>query len=162
METQGDNETQLKLALYGYGEWIDEPDKLQFEHMGIKCLILRNESGALCGYCELPEGHKYYAKDYEEILYLAHGGLTFSGNRKQFGLDGFWIGFDCSHSFDITPECEIFLQESRTRLMNKMPALKKMLESSPIFNRTYKNIAFVEQECKQLAKQIINDQEEKT
>ena len=151
--------TKVKLQLYGYGEWIDEPDELRFEHNGIKCLILRNDMGALCGYCQLPEGHKYYEKDYNDILYEAHGGLTFSGDREKLGLDGFWIGFDCAHSHDITPSCESFLKQIRASLSNKIRDLAKILDSSPIFERTYKNMAYVEKECRKLAEQIINEKQ---
>jgi len=37
-------------------EWLDEPDKDEFEHDGLKGLILRNsELGHLCGYVAVPK-----------------------------------------------------------------------------------------------------------
>lgn len=90
---------------WGPGEWQDEPDKVQWkdEATGLPCLIVRNWSGALCGYAGVSEGHPLFAKDYSATLphecdgscsaeydyhrydaspagmVSVHGGLTFSG-----------------------------------------------------------------------------------
>lgn len=32
------------------GPWNKEPDRVQFEHEGLPCLLIRNELGAWCGY----------------------------------------------------------------------------------------------------------------
>lgn len=151
-----EEETDIKLRLYGYGEWIDEPDLVEFEYKGINCLIVRNEQGALCGYCQIPEGHKYFGKECEDIPYCAYYGLTFSGDREIFGKKGYWIGFDCAHSNDITPSVERFLSLYK----NPYPLpdhIAEFLQCSPVFKKTYKNIAFVTKECEKLAEQIINE-----
>jgi len=60
-------------------EWMDEPDRQEFEHAGLKCLILRHpELKQLNGYVALPKGHPCYGKGYDNIDVEVHGGLTFS------------------------------------------------------------------------------------
>ena len=53
-----------------------------------------------CGYVRIPEDHKFYGKDYEDLYYYidVHGRLTFSGELD--GEEGYFIGFDCNHSYD--------------------------------------------------------------
>ena len=53
-----------------------------------------------CGYVRIPEDHKYYGKDDDDLYdYIdVHGGLTFSGHLD--GEEGYFIGFDCNHSYD--------------------------------------------------------------
>jgi hypothetical protein len=48
-------------------EWDNEPDRVEFESLGLPCLIVRNPFGALCGYVGVPEGHPWYYKDREQI-----------------------------------------------------------------------------------------------
>lgn len=66
---------------WGPGEWQDEPDKKQWrdEATGLPCLIVRNGSGALCGYVGVPRNHVYYGSDYDKVDVEVHGGLTFAG-----------------------------------------------------------------------------------
>jgi hypothetical protein len=137
-----------KIEHFGEGEWIEEDDLVRFEHEGINCLVQRNQMGALCGYCEIPKGHKYFAGDYDDIPYEAHGGLTYS----EYGPLGFWIGFDCAHSYDVVPACENMLIEIQNKMRQRL-----RLESSRIFERSYKNIEFVKQQCMKLAEQIKSD-----
>ena len=68
----------------------------------VKCQIKRNGSLALCGYVELTSDNKLFGLGYDHINSLIkepHGGLTYSD------LIGscWWIGFDCSHSGDLSP-----------------------------------------------------------
>lgn len=105
------------------GEWKDEPDKAQWVHNGLDCLIVRGPSGALCGYVGVPESHLYFEQNYSnyEIVDVeCHGGLTFSefsrpheeGEHKGICHAGddiankrvWWLGFDCAHSGDLTPK----------------------------------------------------------
>ena len=53
---------------WGPGPWQQEPDKAQWkdEATGLPCLIVRNHSGAWCGYVGLSEGHSFYGKSYSE------------------------------------------------------------------------------------------------
>lgn len=98
-------------------------DKELFEHKGFKCAVveygaepvnagLSSMVGLLgmgmaaqswwCGYVVLPKGHKYHGKDYYDIDIECHGGLTYSDEFEQEGVDfkGYAIGFDMNHAMD--------------------------------------------------------------
>ena len=58
-----------------------------------------------CAYIELPKGHKYYGKDYDDIPIDCHGGLTYSSegllpSSNDYHRDGYWIGWDYAHLGD--------------------------------------------------------------
>lgn len=93
------------------GEWDDEPDRIEWRHNGTPCLIVRNNSGALCGYAAVSEGHPMFAKSDEGCQLDCHGGVTY----EDFCVEGgkichvpkpgepgrvWWFGFDCAHSGD--------------------------------------------------------------
>ena len=130
------------------GEWQQEPDKKQWtdEKTKLPCLIVRNPLGALCGYVGVPPTHPYYQRDYNNCDVSAHGGLTFAGKcHPQEGDRGichiappeedevWWLGFDCAHLGDYVPGMGKFFNEQGT----------------------YKHIAYVEDECRELAEQLI-------
>ena len=59
--------------------WTQEPDYAEFTLNGFTCVIRRPYyEGHLCGYVGLPEGHKFFGKDYDAIEAHVHGGLTYS------------------------------------------------------------------------------------
>lgn len=128
--------------------WETEPDFLEFidESTGYRCFIQRHpEFKHLCGYVELPKEHKLYGKDYmdnEEIFNEidVHGGVTYTGEirfkQQDYTID-YVVGFDCAHAGDYSPYFLPFLG------MNKR-----------IANETYKDIEYVTNECKNLAKQL--------
>src|SRR6266852_4741278 len=103
-----------KLSWWGYGEWVEEPDEVTFEHMGFACRVIRVAQqepyikevcvfgGHLCGYVNIPVNHPMFSKKYDEIDVDVHGGLTWSEMEK----GGYWIGFDCAHSGDYCPSLE--------------------------------------------------------
>lgn len=149
-----------KLKWFGYGEWVEEPDLIEFTHHEIKCKIVRTvkkESceeeryfgGSLCGYVIIPIGHELYSKDYQDINIDVHGGLTFGEyNEKEH-----WIGFDCAHLGDLIPSMELFKIKNNRYLKYLWPIPEELNEYS-IFNPTYRNIEFCIQECKSMADQI--------
>lgn len=127
--------------------WETEPNFLEFvdEDTGYKCFIQRHpELKHLCGYVELPKEHKLYGKDNmdnEEIFNEidVHGGVTYTGEirfkQQNYTID-YVVGFDCGHWTDYVPF-------SLPWAMNKI-----------IANETYKDIEYVTNECKNLAKQL--------
>ncbi len=144
--------TDQKLSWFGYGEWIEESDKVTFAYRGMEAEILRAVckdgrnvfGGHLCGYVIIPIDIDIgECGDKLDV----HGGITFdkvkNGEIK--------IGFDCAHCFDIRPSME--------RLYKTDPDLiriRKKYPNSLIFERSYKNINFCIDECKKLINQIIN------
>lgn len=128
-------------------EWDSEPDRKHWidSATGLDCLIVRNPvTYALCGYVGVPEGHPWHGKGYDDVDAEVHGGLTFAdactrhvchGENGEVvaNKDVWWLGFDCAHAWDIIP-----------------------LLGRSFSDATYKNIAFVECECRSLAAQIRN------
>lgn len=39
------------------GPWHTEPDRAEFEHVGLRCLVLRNRMLSWCGYAAVKRGH---------------------------------------------------------------------------------------------------------
>lgn len=125
--------------------WETEPDFFEFvdEDTGYKCFIQRHpELKHLCGYVELPEKHKLYGEtnvDNEFLLNLdVHGGVTYANTKRikryekhpNFFIDKYVVGFDCGHAGDLVPGVKNFRKE------------------------VYRNIEYVTNECKNLAKQL--------
>lgn len=86
----------------------NEGDEKSFRYSGYKCYIRRQPIFRhLCGYIRLEESHPLHGMGYDEIEELfewelpTHGGLTFAGHLVD--KRGYWIGFDCAHSDDLTP-----------------------------------------------------------
>lgn len=153
---------------WGDGPWQQEPDKLQMidEESGYDCLIVRANPhiGALCGYVGVPEGHPAYGKkgEYDDPVtrdVSVHGGITFAGRcmiampnvAKDLETQGvchsgevanhnvWWFGFDCAHSGDLAP------------------ALGASMGTPGGYYRerdTYKDVAYVTGEIKELARQL--------
>ena len=107
---------------WGTGRWQDEPDKVVWvdDDTGLDCMIVRNRSGALCGYVGVPEGHPWHGKDYDSIEPYpdVHGGLTFAApcaegkTENEYAIchnpqgrpdNVWWLGFDCAHAWDVCP-----------------------------------------------------------
>lgn len=134
------------------GPWQEEPDRVDFEHAGFHCLILRNASGGhLCGYVGVQPGHPWHGEDFSAGSIDGewpdvHGGITYSeecaGNICHTPKPGepehlFWQGFDCAHLGDLSPGH-----------MRNAAELAKWLQWE-----TYKGVAFVRSELESLAEQ---------
>lgn len=122
-----------------------------FEYKGYKCRIIRMGEGIpfehrlfhLCWYVLLTKEDKRYGKDWAEIPYTVHGGITYSSRKLhlQQEEDWWWIGFDCGHAGDINMVFRLERPES---------------------GFTYKTREFVEGELKQLVDQIVDDRRSNT
>jgi hypothetical protein len=119
-------------------EWESEEDVYKWETNGFECLILRQETGHLCGYVAVPKGHKLcgvtwlsYTTDsgYPDI----HGGINYTSFMRN-DESKWWIGFDCAHGGDLIP--------GHTYASNGI----------------YRNVAYVRNECLKLALMINNDE----
>lgn len=151
------------------GEWQKEPDKVCYldEETSFPCMILRNTNGALCGYVAVGEQHPLFGKEYNfkinvddlnrvklhpeaspvdiflqivsenpnnipiGALFNVHGGITFSWTFDELKL--WWFGFDCNHYRDIAPRYAKEMQYPDAQ---------------------YRNIDYVKNEIKNLAKQL--------
>lgn len=92
-----------------------EPDRVEWRHGYVPCLIVRGPAGALCGYVAVAPGHPWHGVDCSKIDAEAHGGLTYSAKCQAGGAichvakpgepdDVWWLGFDCAHSGDLCPK----------------------------------------------------------
>lgn len=140
-------------STWGPGSWQDEPDKVQFPDpaTGLPCLILRNRSGALCGYVGLPPEHPLHGVQYEDLDVSVHGDLTFAGacspgEDESHGIchipasgepdHVWWLGFDCNHGCDYAPA-----------YATRVPGYLRD-------GGTYRDIAYVKKEIASLAQQL--------
>jgi hypothetical protein len=164
---------EVKLALYGDGPWMDEPDELLFEGAGLPCCALRNpEMGFWCGYVGLPRSHPLHGLHYDDPMVdvYVHGGVTFAGERAQLRAwrggqdDGWWFGFDCGHSQDLIPGQNRWMAGVADSPDPGLRAIHAQLEelkaSAPasmrrFFHDEYKRIQYVQRECHDLAKQLL-------
>lgn len=119
-------------------EWLNEPNEVEFEYKGFKCMILRvPQMGHLCGYVNVDD---VAFINYEREI-SCHGGITFEGGMND--RTGNWIGFDCAHFMDLLPS---------------MHNIVSMYSRSRIFGndgQTYKNIEFVTNEIHSIVDQLI-------
>lgn len=61
-------ERRINKTRWPDGPWMHEPDRVDFEHAGLPCLLLRNGKGAWCGYAAVPPGHPWHGVDYKACL----------------------------------------------------------------------------------------------
>lgn len=104
----------MTKASWGDGPWVYEPDVLNWvdEATGLRCAVRRsNVTGALCGYVELPMGHRWTGKSYKELMDSidfseVHCGVSWSKpNLPVTEPEGtWWVGFDCFHHGDLCPQ----------------------------------------------------------
>lgn len=69
-----------KKAKWPVGPWTTEPDRVDFRHAGLPCILHRGFLGAWCGYAGVPPGHRWMCR-----LTLANGiaiGRLVGGARK--------------------------------------------------------------------------------
>lgn len=156
--------TDQKLRWFGYGEWVEEPDEVNFKHCGLTCKILRviyrepceeekYFGGHLCGYVLTPSGHPWINLTEFYIDCDIHGGITWKKNLSDGTNEDEWIGFDCSHSCDLVPS----IRDFQIKFLDSDPLLKNFRAQFPELNYmyagSYKNIQFVIDETKKLAEQ---------
>lgn len=144
---------EVKLEKFGPGPWIDEPDRVEWRHEGLPCLIRRGPLGALCGYVAVPPEHPWHGAHYDDVPASAHGGLTFADrchgeicHVPQPGEpdDVWWFGFDCGHYQDLIPEF-----------------CKRIADGAyyaPILTEgvSYRDVAYVRAETLELAEQVVS------
>lgn len=80
MEENGVVEEKRDREGWPAGPWDLEPDRAEFEHAGLPCLLLRNRLGAWCGYASVLPGHPFHGRDYDECAATPQcEGETYSG-----------------------------------------------------------------------------------
>ncbi len=153
--------TNIDKSEWDRGPWDTEPDKAQWydEETGAACLIVRNDSGALCGYAGVEKDHPMFGIGYDDSPAYSldvHGGPTFANSCLE--VDGepgkgvchvpdsgrtdqvWWFGFDCAHYQDLSPAYAHRFQHSL------FPASERL--------GIYRDFDYVKREVANLAKQL--------
>jgi hypothetical protein len=131
----------LRSAEIYDGPWHAEPDRVEFRHAGLPCLLVRGPVGAWCGYVGTPPGHPWRERDLEGVgAPEVHGGVTYQkpchGDICHVPAPGepdgvVWVGFDCAHAGDLIFS---FVREVR-------------------MSGVYRDVAYARRETEQLAEQ---------
>jgi len=113
--------------------WLNEPLLFETTMNGLPVkAIRRNQRGHWCGYVWVPPGHPLHGKHYMNgQMPDVHGGVTFTDSID--GVGDWWIGFDCNHGFDYSPQYN--------------PGLCQSPED-------YKTLEFVKEQLDLLSKQV--------
>ncbi len=71
-------------------------------YRGYRCVVLGQPMGHRCGYVGVEIGTPLYGIDYDNFDFNVHGGLTYSGDDKNYPVESnlWWLGFDCAHYLD--------------------------------------------------------------
>ena len=161
MKTEQHKHTsEEKTAWFGHGEWVEEPDYVEFTYKGYKCQVIRicirepyakefhAFGGHLCGYVQLPESHPYIGKEGFDLDIDCHGGITYS--------DHGFIGFDCVHSGDYLPSTEHLKKTNFEMIASRIAfPVPKGFEKFALFNPVYRNMDYCIKECKSIVRQLI-------
>jgi hypothetical protein len=143
-----------KVALWGEGPWLDEPDTFEWNFESVRCFALRHyELGNWMGYVGLQPGHPWYRRAFRDLEsdVLTHGGLTFSSEEQPGrSIDGperrpsptneplWWLGFDCAHGGDA------------------LPITMRLFRTGSRAYGTYRHFRYVRDETERLAQQAID------
>lgn len=148
-------EWKVDRTNWAAGPWDGEPDKMNWTtKAGLPGMIVRNQSGALCGYVAVTKDHPWFEKHYgegPETTLEVHGGITYS--KKCVGPichvpepgepdDVWWFGFDCNHGGDHAPGSHALLSPIFLR------------DIAGPFGGEYRDEAYVRGEVESLAEQL--------
>jgi hypothetical protein len=104
-----------KLAKFGPGPWMTEPDRVEYKAEGFPVLLLRHEElGNWCGYLAVQPGNPLHGLDHRDVSgdLWVHGGVNYASQCSERVChvpdpgepdDVWWFGFDAGHGFDMSP-----------------------------------------------------------
>lgn len=158
----------IDKSSWGQGEWQEEPDLILWQdaHSGLFAMASRDEDfGNLCGYVAVPPGHRLHGADLCDSGLTAYGGVNFSSSinypeskhaelhQAMAQANLWWFGFDCMQALnDIYPGMQGPGIESSQGNTKQMKTAFQNLQRSN--GATYKNTAFVMNQCEMLAAQL--------
>lgn len=150
-------------STWGEGPWQHEPDRLDFEHAGLPCLLSRGPGGHWCGYAAVPPGHPWHGQSDETPAVEVHGGLTYA-NRCDGHVchvpkpgepdDVWWFGFDCAHAGDFAPKHEASHYGKGYPWLDKPYDHATAVAASDFSVDVYRDLAYVRAETERLAEQL--------
>jgi hypothetical protein len=149
----------IPKAEWGEGPWQHEPDRVEFKHVGLPCLMVRGPMGSWCGYVAVSPGHPFHGKDYDTPDVEAHGGLTYASQCAGHIChvpepgepdDVWWFGFDTGHCWDIMPAMSARLKQLKVELPSFPPHTGNPLDGIT----QYRDMNYVRAEVERLAEQL--------
>jgi hypothetical protein len=160
-------EVKIDKSAWGDGPWMTEPDRVQWEHAGYACLIVRHPNhGYLCAYVGIDRAHPFYGKNpLKENLpvdaNLNYGaccnGLICHVPAPGMPADVWWLGMDFAHAFDLAPA----LRARERAMAARIPRLAELekrqqeLESeAPFLREIYRTVAYATAQTEALAEQL--------
>jgi hypothetical protein len=160
-------ELKIDKTAWGDGPWQTEPDRVDFQHAGYACLLLRHpHHGYWCAYVGVDRAHPYYGKKPNDCDVRTHRDLNYGARcdglichvpAPGMPADVWWLGFDCGHTWDLCPGLEAREREKAARIP-ALAALQKRKEEleieAPFLRETYRPLAYVRAETKKLAAQL--------
>lgn len=159
---------KIDKSTWGDGPWQSEPDRIEFRHKGLPCLMLRTEHmGNWCGYVAVPPEHPWHSKGYTdctkkwkcresktdgyckhtpEHLLNVHGGITYSNQCA---------GHICHVPQPGEPDNVKWFGFDCAHGGDGMPGMAGHLTNEDnFFSRGYKDVAYVRREVERLADQL--------
>jgi hypothetical protein len=172
---------EIDKSGWGEGPWMNEPDKIHWidPTTDLDVLMVRNHSGAWCGYVGVTEGHPFFRTGYDacgldkacnpdDYTYSCehtpnrhvevHGGITFADSCQETEDPAQGI---CHVPFAGRPDDVWWLGFDCAHAMDLVPGtrsfmqgfLTTMLEGGG-YGDTYRDRAYVEEEVRSLAAQL--------
>ena len=150
-----------KMVAWGPGPWVDKPDKIQWPDKvtGLPCLVVRNHSGAWCGYVGVSEEHPHFGRVFETVSVTVHGGLrvlrllpaTRTRSGRRFRLSCCGGGRKRSGVVARVRLCSRLGRSARAW----RSLLKGNLFNTPeLLGRVYRAVDYAREECRKLALQV--------
>lgn len=142
------------------GPWDQEPDKIEFRHQGMACMMSRAASGHWCGYVAVGPHHPMHrAKLFTINRYVPFDRELNYGQMCRAHVchvvidpeqehDVFWIGFDCGSMSrgDYSPAMDVRWTEG----MSTMMEIGRRWGPQPL----YKTVANVRGQVEELAERL--------
>ena len=101
------------------------------------CVLRHDPLAHLCGYVEIPKGHKLHGKTIDDLDYLfVHGGQKMNDNLalSGFALTSWCIGFAAFEYHDYCPR----------------------FRTSKSEESTYKDMSYMVHQCRELISQVVS------
>jgi hypothetical protein len=137
------------------GPWDDEPDRIEFRHAGLPCLMARHPRwGNWCGYAAVPPGHPLHGRGWRDldaadlldanVNYSAGcGGLICHVPAAGEPDDVWWFGCDFGHAFDFQPGMDAELPPEMRGAISEMQTYRDQLYVRHVVERMAEQLAGV-------------------
>jgi hypothetical protein len=157
-------EVKIDKSAWPAGPWKEEPDRVQWQHAGYACLMVRHDRlGHWCGYVGVDAAHPAYGKEYNDCDVEVHGGLTYAAScgdsichvpEPGMPEDVWWLGFDCAHLSDLSPAIVVGEMAERRLLPDELAEKLRQINTRHLREDTYRDLPYVKRETECLAEQL--------